>query len=177
MEIKSYAKIDDNMPVLVKEAIDISMDGSVFHDKMSRWCHTQGLQGAKRLHRYMSAEDRNNGIKLQHWAIDMFSVNIEPSWSYEPVLPTSIETYLNTYLEWEISVYKRISDIGNQLITKGYVMEGKKVQDCLCGVAKEIEKVRRQIQDYSKANWDWAYIRIKDQEVHDKYKDKENWED
>ena len=66
-----------------------------------------------------------------------------------------------------------MSDIANQLTLGNYSNEAGLIRDILCGEAKELEKSRRWYQDFEKANWDWAYIRIVDAKLHDKVKEQE----
>lgn len=167
--MKSY--LEGNEPlILMKKAIDIFAEGEKFHDNMSRYTHLLGLQGHKRWHKMQAKEDMCNRVELQHYIIDMFAENIEPTWKTDMPKPLNVEEYLNAYLEWEISVYKNIADIVVKLTSMGYVVEGKLVGSDLEGVRKEIEKIRRWIQDFTNAKWDYAYIRIKDNELHDKLK-------
>lgn len=166
--------IDTENIKILKEVINKMADGEVFHDNMSRICHMWGLQGFKRLHRYNSLEDRNRRIKLQHYIIDRFGENLEPDWDYAVKTPNDIQEMLNYYIDWEESVIETIGEKGNKLILNKWVNEGKKIQNCLDDVSNEIMKARRYRQEFSKAEYDWEYIRYVDNKLHEKYKAKEN---
>ena len=158
---------------LFKEVIEKNASGETLHDDMSRMAHMWGLQGFKRLHRVNSLEDRTRRVDFQHYVIDRYGENIEPDWDFEIPVVKNIEEMLNEYIKYEESVIYDFSRIGNTLIEKGYVVEGQKVQECLCDVATEIIKARRYKQDFEKAGYKWEYIRIVDKQIHDKYKEKE----
>lgn len=167
--IKSYDK-DNEAIKLIKKAIDVFAQGEATHDSLSRIAHTLGLQGFKRWHRLQSKEDREMRIYIQHYTIDMFSVNLEPSWDYEMENPTNIKEHLEGYLDWEIYVYENISSISNELVIKNFNNESKKISECLCDVAKEIEKTRRWLQDFEYTEYDATYIKLTDKALHDKIK-------
>ena len=173
MDIRTYAEGNQEVSKLLGEAIDIFANGESFHDHMSRQAHMMGLQGAKRYHKLQSNEDRCRRIEVQHYAIDIFSENISPKWYYEPPTPLTYKDMLEIYLTWEMSVYKRINGIANDLYNINMNNEGKIVSNCIDGVVKEIEKIRRKLLDYEKVNWSWSYIKIKDSELHDKIKKNE----
>lgn len=170
MEIKTYAKNNEGIKK-IHEAINIFSDGEKFHDTMSRKFHMWGLQGFKRWHRVQSLEDRSHAINLQHYSIDLFSENLDVTSTFEPPAPLDIKEGLEAYLDWEISVYERVSVIINDLINLGYLHESDTIKKCLGGVVREIEKTRRNIQDFEKSNWDWGYIRIVDHRLHEKMKE------
>lgn len=158
---------------LMKQAIDIAANGEAIHDKLSRSAHMKGFQGFKRWHRIQSKDDREHRIKLQHYVIDMFEENLEPIWDYLLIEPTDLKDHLNKYLDWEISVYKEVNRIANELVLKGYNYEAEEVSDCVKGVVKEIEKIRRWIDTFDKVEWDMSYILLMDKKLHDKCKDVE----
>lgn len=170
MDIKSYAVNNDGIKLL-HEAINIFADGEKFHDSMSRKFHMCGLQGMKRWHRVQSKDDRCHSIDLQHYVIDQYSENLEVTSDYMPPTPVDLESGLKAYLDWELSVYKRLAKISNDLIILEYPHESYLVKKDIDGVIKEIEKIRRWLQDFEKSNWNWAYIRIVDNRLHDKMKE------
>lgn len=171
--METYLK--DNEPLkLIKEAINISAHGETFHNKMMLFSQSMGFQGLKRLHRYNSEKDRKHYVEMQNYCIDMFGEVLEPDWNYSISTPRDLKDILNDYLKWEISVYKRINDIGDKLISYNCTCEYNLVTECLYDVRKEIEKVRRMIQEYSMSGWDMSYILIKDKKLHDEMKEKEN---
>ena len=158
---------------LFKQIIEKNASGEVFHDNMSRMAHIWGLQGFKRLHRHNACEDRERRVTFQHYVIDRYSENLEPDWTYEAPIVKSIQEMLDEYINWEESVIRDMSIVGNTLIEEGYVVEGQKAQECLKDVTQEIIKAKRYKQDFSKAKNEWEYIRIVDKEIHKKYKEKE----
>lgn len=170
--IKSYDKNNEAVK-LIKQAIDISANGEAIHDKLSRSAHMKGFQGFKRWHRMQSGDDRCHRIKLQHYVIDMFGENLEPLWDYVLIEPIDLKDHLEKYLDWEIFVYEETNRIANELVIKGYNHEAEEVSDCISGVVKEIEKIRRWIEAYSMVNWDMTYILLMDKKLHDKCKEKE----
>ena len=170
MDIKRYAE-DNEALKLIQDAINIFSDGEKFHDNMSRRLHMLGLQGFKRWHRIQASGDRNHAIEVQHFVIDQFSENLEVTSEYVPTTPIDLKNGLELYLEWEISVYKRISKIANELVLLNFPCEAELIQKDLKGVTKEIEKARRNLQDFTNASWDWAYIRLVDNRLHEKCKE------
>lgn len=156
---------------LLREAINISAQGEVWHHKHMLWCQSKGLQGHKRLNRYESACDRAHYIKMQNYCIDMFGEIIEPDWDYAVAAPEDIKGYLESYLNWENSVYTRLGAISNSLETMGFPCEAALVQRGL--PEKEIGKVRRMLTEYGLAGLDMTYILLKDKELHEKMKKKE----
>ncbi len=167
--MKNYG--NERMADLLREAINIGAHGSMWHHKHMLWCHVHGLQGHKRLNRYESKCDRDHYIKIQNYFIDMFGEVIEPDWDYTVSAPNDIKGYLEAYLDWEDSVYSRLAAISNELIVMGYPCEAELVRKGI--PRKEIEKVRRMLTEYGLSGWDMPYILIKDRELHERMKEKE----
>lgn len=159
---------------LLRDAINIGAHGEVWHHKHMLWSQSMGLQGHKRLNRYESGKDRAHYIKLQNYCMDMFGEIIEPDWDYTVVAPDDIKSYLEEYIVWENSVYARLSDISNRLIVMGFPCEAELVRESL--PRKELEKVRRMLVEYGLSGWDMTYILQADKELHDRMKEKENFE-
>lgn len=164
--MKNYG--NDRSIALMREAINISAHGSMWHLKHMLWTQYHGLQGHKRLNRLESKCDREHYIKMQNYCIDMFGVVIEPEWDYSVTEPIDIKGYLEAYLEWENIVYTRFAEISNELITLGFPCEAELVREGL--PRKEVEKVRRMLTEYSLSGWDMPYILLKDKELHDRIK-------
>lgn len=156
---------------LLREAINISAQGEMWHHKHMLWAQFHGLQGHKRLNRYESEHDRKHSIKLQNYCIDMFGEIVEPEWGYTVAEPGDIREYLEGYLDWENSVYTRLAEINSELIQMGFPYEAKLVREGL--PMKEIGKVRCMLEEYGLSGWDMTYILIKDKELHEKMKKKE----
>lgn len=168
--IKSYD--ENNIAVkLLKEAIEVFAEGEMFHDTLSRSAHMKGLQGFKRWHKMQSEEDRGCRVEVQHYVIDQFGENLTPNWDYEVKTPIDIENHLSLYLDWEILVYKTISRVSNELINEGFSMEGELILKPLEGVRKEVEKVRRWLQDFEFTSYNPVYIKLVDKTLHDKLKE------
>lgn len=157
---------------LLQEAINIAAKGSMWHHKHMLWTQAHGLQGHKRLNRYESNCDREHYIKLQNYCIDMFGEIIEADWEgFSVSAPNDIKGYLEAYLDWEDSVYSRLASISNDLIVMGFPCEAELVREAL--PRKEVEKVRRMLTEYGLSGWDMPYILIKDRELHERIKEKE----
>lgn len=167
--MKSYG--NEKMTTLIQEAINIGAHGSMWHHKMMLWAQSRGLQGHKRLNRWESKCDRDHYIKMQNYCIDMFGEVIEPDWDYIISVPDDIKSYLEAYLDWEDGVYAQLSAISNDLIVAGFPCEAELVREDL--PRKEIEKVRRMLVEYSLSGWDMPYILLKDRELHNYIKEKE----
>lgn len=167
--MKSYGNAE--MIALMRDAINISAHGSMWHHKHMLWCQAHGLQGHKRLNRWESHCDREHYIKMQNYCIDMFGEVVEPDWSYTVTQPTDIKGYLEAYLDWENDVYTRLASISNNLIVMGFPCEAELVRDGL--PRKEVEKVRRMLSEYGMSGWDMPYILLKDRELHNYIKGKE----
>lgn len=167
--MKSYGtkKVYD----LLHEAINIEAHGSMWHQQHMLWCHLKGLQGHKRLNRYESEQDRRHYIEMQNYCIDMFGELIEPEWDYTLTPPADLKGYLEAYLEWEDSVYTRLSQISAELEDMGFSCEAKLVRKGI--PRREIEKVRRMLEKYTLSGWDMSYILIADHKLHEKMKKKE----
>lgn len=156
---------------LMRQAINISANGEMWHHKHMLWAQSKGLQGHKRLNRYESKCDRKHYIKMQNYCIDMFGEVIEPDWDYTVTAPMDIKGYLDAYIDWENSVYARLGAIANDLENMGMPCEASLVRK---GLPKnEICKVRRMLTEYGLAGWDMTYILLKDKELHEKMKAKE----
>lgn len=167
--MKSYA-IDNKPIMLMKKAIDIFAEGENFHHRMMIYNHLQGFQGHKRWNRLQSKEDRCMRIEVENYCIDMFGDSIEPSWDFMIETPKTYYDYLEKYLNWEIKVYTDITSISNQLVEMNYNCEAALIGECLPGVRKEIEKIRRWMKEFEIVEGDKVYLLIKDKELHDKVK-------
>lgn len=167
--MRSYG--NEKMLELLRETVNIGAHGCMWHNKHMLWAQSHGLQGHKRLNRYEAECDRKHYIKLQNYAIDMFGEVIEPTWDYIVSAPNDIKGYLEAYLDWEDSVYTRLANISNSLIVMGFPCEAELVREGL--PRKEVEKVRRMLVEYGLSGWDMPYILLKDRELHNCIKDKE----
>lgn len=167
--MKSYAT--ERMLELMREAINIAAHGEVWHHKHMLWAQSHGLQGHKRLNRYESTCDRDHYIKMQNYCIDMFGEVIEPDWDYIVSAPNDIKDYLEAYLDWEDNVYSHLAAISNDLIVGGFPCEADLVREGL--PRKEVEKVHRMLAEYGLSGWDMPYILLKDRELHNCMKEKE----
>ena len=170
--IKSYAK--DLTPIkLLERAINIFFEGEMQHDIWSRELHMLGFQGLKRWHKLQSLVDRENRVCLQHEVIDIFGVNIEVRFKSTPNPISDLESYYRNYLDWEIYVYEELNEIANELVESGYNEEACYLLKDLKNVKKEVEKIRRHIQDAEIVQYDMSYLKIMDKELHKKLKPKE----
>ena len=170
--IKSYAK--DLTPIkLLERAINIFFEGEMQHDIWSRELHMLGFQGLKRWHKLQSLVDRENRVCLQHEVIDIFGVNIEVQFKSTPNPISDLESYYRNYLDWEIYVYEELNEITNELVESGYNEEACYLLKDLKNVKKEVEKIRRHIQDAEIVQYDMSYLKIMDKELHKRLKPKE----
>ena len=170
--IKSYAK--DLTPIkLLERAINIFFEGEMQHDIWSRELHMLGFQGLKRWHKLQSLVDRENRVCLQHEVIDIFGVNIEVQFKSTPNPISDLESYHRNYLDWEIYVYEELNEIANELVESGYNEEACYLLKDLKNVKKEVEKIRRHIQDAEIVQYDMSYLKIMDKELHKRLKPKE----
>lgn len=170
--IKSYAK--DLTPIkLLERAINIFFEGEMHHDIWSRELHMLGFQGLKRWHKLQSLVDRENRVCLQHVVIDIFGVNIEVQFKSTPNPISDLESYYRNYLDWEIYVYEELNEIANELVESGYNEEACYLLKDLKNVKKEVEKIRRHIQDAEIVQYDMSYLKIMDKELHKRLKPKE----
>lgn len=167
--IKTYIDDIEVKPIL-QSCIDLFADGKVFHERIKLDVHLIGLQGAKRWHKHQSKKDDEKYKCLQAHFIDVLGLKIIPKWQYEHAEVTTVQEYLSSYLDWEIMVYKKLNIYTKKLIDLGLGFEGGLIMKSI--ETKEIEKIRRWTQDYSKSGWDWAYIRAKDDQLHTKCKNK-----
>jgi hypothetical protein len=167
--MKNYGT--DRVIELMREAINISANGEVWHHKHMLWAQSRGLQGHKRLNRYESSQDRAHYIKLQNYCLDMFGEIVEPDWDYSVKVPSDIKEYLEAYIDWEDSVYSRLAAISNDLAVLGFPRESNLIQEGL--PRKELERVRRMLAEYGLSGWDMPYILLKDRELHNKIKEME----
>lgn len=170
--IKSYAK--DLTPIkLLERAVNVFCEGENKHDFWSREIHMLGFQGLKRWHRLQSLSDRMNRVNIQHYAIDIFGVNIEPKLKNTNKSINNLKEYYTDYLDWEIFVYEEMNEISNELVENGYNEEAEIILKDLKGVNKEIEKIRRHILDAETVEYDMSYLKMMDKELHKKMKYKE----
>lgn len=132
-----------------------------------------GFQGLKRWHRLQSLSDRMNRVNIQHYAIDIFGVNIEPKLKNTNKSINNLKEYYTDYLDWEIFVYEEMNEISNELVENGYNEEAEIILKDLKGVNKEIEKIRRHILDAETVEYDMSYLKMMDKELHKKMKYKE----
>lgn len=168
--MKSYG--NEKVYDLMRNAINLGAQGSMWHHKHMLWTQAHGLQGHKRLNRCQSNRDRVHYIDMQNYCIDMFGEIIEPDWeSFSVSLPNDIKGYLEAYLDWEDGVYAVLSQISNELIVMGFSCEAELVRKGL--PRKEVEKVRRMLTEYNLSGWDMPYILIKDRELHERMKQEE----
>lgn len=172
VDIKTYAK--DMTPIkLLQMAINTFADAEITHDVISRKVHMMGFQGAKRYNRYRSLEDRKLRVKLQHYVIDIFGMDLEADWKGKDISFNDYKGYLEYYLDTEVEVYAMLNKIHNELVLNGYNAEACIIKDYLPSVVKEIEKVRRWTLDAENSDWDYTLIKIFDDKLHDKMKDVE----
>lgn len=164
--MKSYGNAQ--MLDLMREAVNIGAHGEVWHHEHMLWAQAAGFQGHKRLNRCESCKDREYYISIQNYCIDMFDEVVAPDWNYTVSTSVDLKSYLEAYLEWENSVYTRLSEISNSLVMMGYPCEADLVREGL--PRKEIERVRRMLTEYAISGWDMTYILLKDRELHNKIK-------
>lgn len=169
------ARNEDSPVALLKKAIDCKHKGVIFHATASRKTHTMGLQGHKRWNRYQMHEDLCELVMLQHYLIDMYGEDYDSVIDYEAPAMPDVKTYLEEYNHYETTYSRIMSDISNQLVLMNCAHDAHIIRCMLGDAAKEIEKTRRWAQDFEKAGWDWAYIRFKDDQLHEKMKCKETY--
>lgn len=170
VDMKNYAR--DISPIKWMQAlIDTLANAEMWHDKTSRNTHMMGFQGAKRYNRIRSHEDRCLRLKIQHYMIDVFGIDLEPNWKSKNIEFSSYKDYLEQYLDTEIEAYTDLNKIHNALVSEGYVAEACLVKDYLPTVVKEIEKVRRWILEGDNSQWMYHHVRIVDMHIHDKCKE------
>lgn len=134
----SQGKTEEQMKETVKNlgkqaGIDVEQMANMF-----------GLQGFKRLHRFMSHKDRQFVLKLQHYIIDMYGVKLDIDWKnlHIPEYDNVKDMFLN-YLEYENHQYDKISNIYKEMIDCGFIYDAKLISEPLCNISKEIIKCRR----------------------------------
>ena len=93
---------------LLREAVNIAAHGEAWHHKHMLWAQANGLQGHKRLHRYESAHDRAQYIKIQNYAVDMFGAIIVPDWDYAVDAPEDIKRAFHPPMSVEELVTRQI---------------------------------------------------------------------
>ena len=165
---------EDKLLELYSKMIDIFTEGYMFHSEASLKSHVFGLQGFKRMHRFMSYKDRQFVLKLQHYIIDMYGVKLDIDWKnlHIPEYDNVKDMFLN-YLEYENHQYDKISNIYKEMIDYGFIYDAKLISEPLCNISKEIIKYKRYIQDFNSASCSLHHIRYIDIILHDKYKKEE----
>lgn len=172
IDIKTYAK--DMTPIkLMQMLINLFAESEMTHDVISRKMHMLGFQGAKRYNRCKSTEYRCSRIEAQHFVIDIYGMDLEPSWERKDIDFNDYKSYLEYLLDDTIARYSLLNKIHNELISNGYNTEAEIAKDFFPIITKEIEKVRRWILEGENCNWDYALLRIFDDKLHDKMKQKE----
>lgn len=157
---------------LYSDVIAKFAEGLMFHTDASLNSHVMGLQGFKRLHRFMAFKDREVMIKLQHYVIDMCGIKIDVDWNKLKIPKyDSVKDMFSVYLEYETQKQDYLSEIYKEMMKYGFVYDAKLVSEPLCDLSKEITKCRRYIQDFSSSGWSWHHIRRVDMNLHDKYKE------
>lgn len=66
---------------LLREAINISARGEMWHHKHMLWAQSKGLQGHKRLNRYESTCDRAHYIKIPRTPPQLLHKNLQGGWT------------------------------------------------------------------------------------------------
>ena len=173
LEMSNEGGSENKAIEILKSVADCKSHSIMFHDNMSKECHMWGLQGMKRLHRYKALLDFIDLNLLLHYCIDIFGVNIKPDFVDDIKSVNNIEEYLNYYREEEIDMRSKLGKLAYELSEMGYVEEHKMICCYIPCITKQIEKANRWLQDFGKADWDWAYIRVVDAKLHDKVKEKE----
>lgn len=169
VDIKTYAK-DMNVIKLMQMAVDLFAEVEMTHDVISRKTHMMGYQGAKKYNECKSTEFRTKRTELQHYIIDMFGMDLEANWQGKSIDFNDYKGYLEYYLDTQIAVYNAMNKIINELVLNGYNSEANIIKDSLSSVVKEVEKARRWMLDAENGSWDYAFIRLSDDKLHDKMK-------
>lgn len=167
--IPTYAK-NDEVYNLLERAISIFHTGEVQHDQWSRDLALLGLKGAREWHKIQSNEDREERIKLQHKAIEVFGIDLEQELIQNIKTIATVEEYYREYIDWEIKVYKELSKIANELNDRDYLKEAEDIEGALKGVRQEIILAREKLQTLEQVQYDMTYIKIKDEKLAKKLK-------
>ena len=170
INVKSEEK---SATAILKSAIDYIGKALVTHDVMSRNCHMLGLQGHKRLHRFYCNKAMKLLQKLQHYSIDMYNENIESDMNIEILQYSDVKTYLDLYSKFINQQLCDISTCYKQCIENSYIKEASLIKSYICDLTKQLKKCNRYMHDFTNANWDWTYIKISDNKLHNKMKCKE----
>lgn len=160
---------EDKVIALLTESCEIFMRGSKFHHALSLKLSYMNLHGAKRWHKIQSGEDWDCYEKVAYYLVDMFN-NIPKVEVQTPATSETYKEYLMSYLEWETYVVKRLNAISSELIALGYLYESELVTAHIGGVIKEIEKIKRWLDDYELYGGDLKFIKMEDSKLHDKLK-------
>lgn len=163
---------DYNVDIL-KQFMDCLGESIVNHDILSRHTHVWGLHGQKRWHRYYCNKFIKMLQKIQHYAIDMYDVNIEANMEETENNCTDISKYFDCCIEKTKNKIDKVSDMYNVCVNSGYIEESCFIKDYLDDLTCQLKHYNRWLKDFSKADWNWAYIRVVDDRLHNKFEIKE----
>lgn len=156
---------------ILADASETFYRGAKFHHAVSLKMAYMNLHGAKRWHKIQSGEDWDCYEKVAYYLVDMYDHIVKVQIN-EPSTPEKYKEYLMMYLEWETYVNKHLNDLSKELVELGALYEAELITAHVGGVIKEIEKIKRWLDDYEMYEGDIKYIKMADAKLHDKLKKK-----
>lgn len=161
------------------------------HEQVADAMDFLGLKGLKRWAEYSYLKDSVELRSIHRYSINHFNkIIFDKNIPSPQVIPTSWEgatrqqvdestrkRYLKQFItDWhdlEVSTREKYQTWYKQLIEEGHIDASRKVMDLLKCNEHEIKCLERKIIEYSAVDWDMPYVMFQQDELHDKFKDKE----
>lgn len=162
----------------------------MIHDQMADYFDFLGLSGYKRFHLYQYFAESEERRKTAHYYInhhgklirDTFEGNVQmipEAWQSanrmsvrKSTKQKAVEDGFSAHLAWEQSTKDVYQKYATALRSMGNVADAIFVDNLVCDVDNELERLERIITDLITAGYDPIYIMESQKPLHDKYKKK-----
>lgn len=162
-----------------------------FHDQMADLYDFLGLNGFKRMHEYrhLSETAEKRGLKryyINHHnkllpTIPTLDLDIIPlEWAQykrqdvsSQVRKQAVEKSFLMYRKWEHETKECYENYAKAFLEKGKIADFTKISELVCDVDMELKKIDRIILCLSASSYDEVYILSIQEELHEKYKNKQ----